>query len=229
MDAQSAHGLETSGTGASPWKGEERKGSEGTVVVLDGEGAELEALGNLLRASGHGVKLYHDAEALLERGLPRGPACLILDNDPQRGWSGLRIHAEILKRGWHLPTIFLCSHWNVQDVVKAIRAGACDCLPKPYDPAKLLASVGQAMGYAFSIWEAGMKSQLAAARAGMLTAREQEVVRLIIAGRLNKEIADQLGISLPTVKFHRSRAMRKIGAGNAAELASLSRLGGLCD
>lgn len=197
------------------------------VLVLDDDPSILAGVERLFASRGFRVRPYATAEEFLAAGLPDEPACLLLDNQLGDGMSGVEVHAEMRRRGWDLPTVFVTAHWNVQSVVQAMQTGADGFLTKPYDPAELLAEVELALQRAHARWHDGLQTQDALARAATLTPREREIVRLILGGLINKEVAAQLDISLVTVKVYRGRAMRKLGAGNAAELARLAALGGL--
>lgn len=198
------------------------------VLVLDDEPSVLRGLERLLTGHGYQVRLHLTPESLFADGLPKMPACLLLDNNLNHGQSGLQVHAEVLRRGWHLPTIFLTGHWNVKEVVNAIRAGADGFLTKPYDPDELLANVADAIERARNHHQQQQAVAEARLRSSSLTKREREVVCHVVSGKLNKEIAVAMGLALITVKVHRGRAMRKLNAGNAAELARIASLAGLC-
>jgi len=198
------------------------------VLVLDDDPSMVSGLDRLLTSHGYKVRLHQNPDTFFSEGLPSVPACLLLDINLNHGKSGIEVHAELLRRGWHLPTIFLTGHWNVQEVVNAIRAGADGFLTKPFDPCELLAAVAEALERANSSQEQRLQGAEAKARAATLTNREREVVCMVIAGKLNKEIASELSLALITVKVHRGRAMKKLGAGNAAELARIANLAGLC-
>jgi FixJ family two-component response regulator len=197
------------------------------VVVLDDDSSMISGLDRLLTSHGYKVRLHQDPDTFFSEGLPTVPACLLLDINLNHGKSGIDVHAELLRRGWHLPTIFLTGHWNVQEVVNAIRSGADGFLTKPFDPSELLTAVAEALERAQGSQEQRLHAAEAKARAATLTTREREVVCMVIAGRLNKEIASELSLALITVKVHRGRAMKKLGAGNAADLARIANLAGL--
>lgn len=203
-------------------------GYDHLVVVLDDDSSMVSGLNRLLTSHGYKVRLHQDPDAFFSEGQPSVPACLLLDINLNHGKSGIDVHAELLRRGWHLPTIFLTGHWNVQEVVNAIRSGADGFLTKPFDPSELLAAVAETLERAQTSQEQRLHAAEAKARATTLTTREREVVCMVIAGRLNKEIASELGLALITVKVHRGRAMKKLGAGNAADLARIANLAGLC-
>ena len=202
--------------------------SEGPLVlVLDDDPSIRAGVGRLFASRGFRVRPYATACEFLAAGMPDEPACLLLDNQLGDGMSGVEVHAEMRRLGWDLPTVFVTAHWNVQAVVQAMRTGADGFLTKPYDPGALLAEVESALQRAQSRWHEVVLARDTRTRVATLTPREREIVLLILDGRINKEIAAQLDISLVTVKVYRGRAMRKLGAGNAAELARLAALGGL--
>lgn len=198
-----------------------------TVLILDDDLSILKGLDRLLTAHGYRVGLYSESEDFFRAGMPAVPACLILDNQLGDGVTGVEVHAEMQRRGWEIPTVFLTAHWNVQSVVNAMRAGADGFLTKPFDPAELVDAVAQALQRARAKQREGVQAADARTRVASLTAREREIVEFVVGGLLNKEIAGQLGLALVTVKVHRARAMQKLGAGNPVELARLAALGGI--
>lgn len=198
-----------------------------TVLVLDDDASILSSLERLLTAHGYSVRLHAEPDHFFRAGLPQVPACLLLDNQLGNGRTGVEVHAEMQRRGWDIPTVFVTAHWDVQTVVRAMRAGADDFLAKPFDPTALMAAVAQALQRARTNHRNGLQIAESRAKAASLTPREREIVRLIVSGLLNKEIADQLELAVVTVKVHRGRAMHKLGAGNPAELARLAALTGI--
>lgn len=192
------------------------------VLVLDDDAAIRSGLETLLTTNGFHVRSYGDPKAFFKGGLPAVPACLLLDNQLGNGMTGVKVHQEIQDRGWILPTIFLTAHWSVPSVVSAMRAGADGFLTKPFEPHQLLTAVEEALQRARS--KRLEESEIAEARrrAASLTARESEIIRLVVKGLLNKEIADHLDLALVTVKVHRGRAMQKMNAKNPAELARIA-------
>ncbi len=197
------------------------------VLVLDDDPSILNSLERLLTGRGYRVRLHQEPEGFFHAGLPAVPTCLILDNQLGNGRSGVEVHAELQRRGWEIPTVFVTAHWDVQTIVKAIRGGADGFLTKPYDPHELVGAVAHALQRSRVHHHADSESALARARAAALTPREREIVRLVVAGKLNKEIACQLDMALVTIKVHRGRAMHKLGAANPAELARLAVLAGI--
>ena len=199
------------------------------VIALDDDPAVLTSLKNLLTAHDHPVRLHSNPEDLIEAGMPDIPACLLLDHQLAGGVTGIDVHADLQKREWELPTIFLTAHWSVQSIVDAMRAGADGFLTKPYDPADLLKEISNALDSARVLLRTKSKIHELRARAASLTPRERSIVTLVTQGLLNKEIADQLDLALVTIKVYRGRAMRKLGAGNPAELAHLAAIAGLVE
>lgn len=197
------------------------------VLVLDDDVSILSSLERLLTAHGYSVRLHAEPDQFFRAGVPRGPACLLLDNQLGNGRTGVEVHAEMQRLGWDIPTVFVTAHWDVQTVVRVMRAGADDFLAKPYNPVELIAAVARALQRARTNHRDGLQVEAARAKAASLTPREREIVRLVVTGFLNKEIADQLDLAVVTVKVHRGRAMHKLGAGNPSELARLAALAGI--
>jgi FixJ family two-component response regulator len=196
------------------------------VLVLDDDPVVRSSLNALLTARGYGFLSFATADELFESGQPTEPACLLLDHHLGLGLDGAQVYQKMRENGWELPTIFLTAHWNVQSVVTAIRSGVDGFVVKPFDPEELIKAVDHAMKQAFD--QQWSRSEILETRERMatLTPREREVVSLVTGGLLNKEIADQLGLALVTVKVHRGRAMKKLGAGNSAELVKIMLLAG---
>lgn len=198
------------------------------VLVLDDDPSVLASLERLLSTMGYRVRLHSTPDDFFRAGFPKFPACLLLDNHLGEGMTGVEVHAEIIRRGWKLPTVFLTAHWNVQSVVKAMRDGADGFVTKPVDTKELLDAVRTAFRNVRIRAVEELLDDEIRSRAASLTKRELEIVRLVVKGLLNKEIADQLGLAVVTVKLHRGRAMKKLGAGNPYELARFASLLGLC-
>ena len=194
------------------------------VMVLDDDPSMRVGLRRLFTTYGYTVRAFAEPEEFLAQAPPAVPACLILDNNLGHELSGVRVHAEMLKRGWRVPVIFLTGQWQVQEVVAAIRAGADAFLTKPFDAKELLSVVADSLSKDCLRLESGDRVAEARKRLGTLSRREIDVVRLVTAGKLNKEIAFELGIALVTVKVHRGRAMRKLGARTPGELVAFFEL-----
>ena len=198
-----------------------------TVLVLDDDPSILASLDALLSAKGYRVRLHATFSDLKSKPLPTTPSCLLLDNQLGDELTGFQAFEELLAAGWRIPTIFLTANWNPCSIVKAMKAGAEGFIVKPFDPAELLDGVAKALRRSGANQQSDQKVADARALACLLTPREQQVVKGVMRGMLNKEIADDLGLALVTVKVHRGRAMQKLKAGNPAELVHLARLAGL--
>ena len=191
------------------------------VLVLDDDDVIRSSLKALITGHGYGFHSFATSGELFEFGQPSGPACLLLDHHLGDGTDGLQVYQKMRENGWELPTIFLTAHWNVQSVVTAIRSGMDGFLVKPFDPEELIKAVDHAMKQAVDQQRSRSQSLEARERMASLTPREREIVALVVDGLLNKEIADHLSLALVTVKVHRGRAMKKLEAGNPAELAKI--------
>jgi len=199
------------------------------VLVLNDNYSILRSMKRLLGANGYSVRLHTEAEDFFRVGIPSVASCLLLDNELGNHMTGMEVYAEVQRLNWNLPTVFVTTHWSVQSVVQAMRLGADDFLATPYSAADLLASVARALQRSRTQHHDRLQVATARIRAATLTQREREIVRMVATGLRNKEIADHLNVALITVKIHRSRAMRKLGAGNTAELASIASLTGILD
>ena len=197
-----------------------------TVYIVDDDPSVLRALARLVGAAGHRVKTFDRAAAFLGSRLLKGPKCLVLDLK-MPGLGGLDLQKELAARGLVLPVIFLTGHGDVPSSVKAMKAGALDFLTKPVRGESLLNAVKAALDRD----KARLKEQhgldLIRRRIEMLSPRELQVLRWVIAGALNKQTAAELAISEKTVKFHRAEVMRKMKAGSVAELTVLANRAGV--
>ena len=197
------------------------------VIALDNDQSILTSLERLLSAHGHPLRTHDNPTDFFRAGMPGVPACLLLDQQLDDGATGTRVHTEMHRRGWNLPTIFLTAHGSIPMAVESIRAGADGFLSKPYKPDDLLREIDRALDHSRSLAAKHRKHKNLLARAATLTRREREVAGLVVKGHINKEIADLLGLALVTIKVHRGRAMHKLGAGNPAELGQLAIQAGI--
>jgi FixJ family two-component response regulator len=191
------------------------------IHVVDDDDSLRSALQRLLAAAGYRVKAYASAGEFLLDPPADAPGCLLLDLR-MPGPSGIDLQEALSRHGIRLPVIFLTGHGDLTTGVRAMKAGAVDFLTKPVEREPLLAAVARALELDAAQRAArGADAQLQA-RFAQLTARERDVFELVVAGRLNKQIADALGIAERTVKAQRAQVMAKLGAANAAELGRIA-------
>jgi len=206
-------------TAASP-------GEEPIVFVIDDDPSMREALNSLFRSVGLRVELFGSAPELLQAELPDVTSCLVLDiRLPKR--SGLDFQAELAKSAIEIPIIFITAHGDVPMTVRAMKAGAVDFLTKPFRDQDLLDAVAQAL-------ERDRKRRDAARGVAdlkglfeTLTPRERQVMALVTAGLMNKQVAAEIGVSEITVKIHRGHMMRKMHAKSLADLVRMAELLGV--
>jgi FixJ family two-component response regulator len=195
------------------------------VFIIDDDKSIRDALQALLRSVGLAVRAFESAQAFLNAERPDAPSCLVLDVRLP-GLSGLDFQSELVKAQIPFPIIFISGHGDVPMTVRAIKAGAIEFLTKPFREQDLLDAVQLGIERDRVRRREGAALAELQQRLGSLTPREREVMRLVVTGRLNKQIAAELGVSEVTVKVHRSSAMRKMGAKSLAELVRMAdRLG----
>jgi FixJ family two-component response regulator len=204
-------------------------GAGATVCVVDDDAAVRRALERVLRAGGLRAETFASASEFLQHAQRVGPlalGCLVLDVQLP-GLSGLDLQPALAAAGLDLPIVFITGHGDIPMSVRAMKAGAVDFLPKPVTAEALLGAVEQALARAARARADQAERYEARRRLQTLTAREHEVLALVTAGLLNKQIAARLGISVKTVKVHRARALDKLGAASVAEaVRAVDRAGG---
>nr|WP_133667923.1 response regulator [Paraburkholderia sp. BL10I2N1] len=194
-------------------------GPASVVFVVDDDEHVRIALGRLIRSAGYRVETFDSAEAFIARADLEGhPACLLLDLQLP-GLSGLALQRQLHE--W-LPIIFMSGHSDLNSAVDAMKAGATDFLPKPVSESVLLDVLEQALERARQMFESRAKRADIQNRLDHLTPREREVMTLVVAGYLNKQVASELGAAEKTIKIHRARVMEKMKAGSLAELVRLA-------
>ncbi len=198
--------------------------ARGVVYVVDDDEAVRDSLQFLLEPE-YRVEGYESAEAFLERYDPQAIACLILDVR-MPGMSGLQLQELLLAREANLPITFVTGHGDVPMAVSTMKKGAADFIEKPFDRAELKALVERMLATARERATDIERKRINAALLARLTPREQQVLERIVAGRLNKQIADDLGISIKTVEAHRANIMEKLKAGTVADLMKVALAGG---
>lgn len=187
------------------------------VMVVDDDAAVREALHELLLSAGMQPVCFSSTRDLLDAGLPERPGCLILDVR-MPGSSGLDLQNHLAAKGDAPPIIFLTGHGDIPMTVQAMKLGAVDFLTKPVRDQTLLDAVTAAIEKDVARRKEALLVKTYTERLATLTPREREVFREVARGRLNKQIAFDLDISVVTVKLHRSNVMRKLQAGSVGEL-----------
>jgi FixJ family two-component response regulator len=192
-----------------------------TVYVVDDDASVRKSVSRLLRTAGYQVEAFASADDFLARPPSTDPGCLLLDL-MMPGRNGLELQEALGAGRQSIPIIFVSGHGDIATSVRAMKGGAVDFLTKPYSPEELLAAVERAL--AKEKRERRERTQLASLedRARALTSREAEVLRLVVRGLLNKQVAAELGISEKTVKVHRARVMAKMRADSMADLVRMA-------
>lgn len=215
---------ETPRSSAAPRPGGET-GDQPIVFVIDDDDSVRRSLERLLRSVGLDAQTFSTAREFLAEGLPDRPCCVVLDLRLP-GPSGLELQESLTRAGIDVPIIFISGHADVPSSVHAIKAGAVDFLQKPFSDQALLDIIHGALRRDRAARQERAEIAGIRQRFDTLTPRERDVLGLVIQGRLNKQIAGDLGISEKTVKFHRGRVMEKTQAGSVAELVrQADRLG----
>lgn len=191
--------------------------TKGTVYVVDDDDAIRDSLRWLLEANDYKVELYDSGESFIAKYDPNAIAVLVLDVR-MPGMSGLEVQEHLLARKADLPIIFITGHGDVPMAVRALKKGAVDFIEKPFQQAALKAQVEHMLNEARERRMKNERQGLNEALLAKLTPREQQVLERIVAGRLNKQIADDLGISIKTVEAHRASIMDKTNSGTVADL-----------
>jgi FixJ family two-component response regulator len=190
------------------------------VLVIDDDAAARSAVENLLHSVGLRVEAFDSAASFLERGLPDAPSCLVLDVRLPR-ISGIELQRDLTARGVTIPIIFITGHGDIPMSVEAMKAGATEFLTKPFRGQVLLDAIHKAIERDRSLRQEKARLAELRGRLDSLTPREREVMDGVIAGKLNKEIAAELGASERTIKIHRASLMRKMGADSLADLVRM--------
>lgn len=190
------------------------------VYVVDDDASVRKGLSRLLRSAGIEVEVFAAAEDFLKRDSSDAGGCLVLDVQ-MPGLSGLGLQDVLAKPGCSMPIIFITGHGDIPMSVRTMKKGAVDFLVKPFDDQALLDAIGVALSRDKEARARHAKTCEILKRERTLTPREREVMRLVITGMLNKQIAAELGISEKTVKVHRGRVMKKMAADSVAELVRL--------
>lgn len=198
---------------------------EQTIFLVDDDPSVLRALSRVLREEGWRVETFESAEAFLARQDQKAQGCLVLDVT-MPGLDGLALQRRLAAAGESLPIVFVSGHGDIPMSVRAIKAGATDFLTKPVEAEVLVGAVRAAVDHHASVRMALADTADLRQRLAALTPREREVLVALAAGRLNKQIAADLGVVEQTIKFHRARIMERMQAKTTAELMLIAgRLG----
>ena len=192
-----------------------------TIFVVDDDSAVREALRDLLRGDGRAVEIYDSAEAFLDAYRPGGDECLLVDAR-MPGMGGLALLQRLQSEGMRLPAIMITGQGDVPTAVEAMRAGAADFIEKPIRRDELFASIEHALEQVRDSAKLAVRRQAAAAHLAGLTARQRQIMELVLAGQPSKNIAADLGISQRTVENHRAAVMKRTGSRSLSALIRLA-------
>ncbi|MCW5890307.1 MAG: response regulator transcription factor [bacterium] len=195
--------------------------ADAIVFVVEDDPSVRRSTERLVRAAGLRVQSFASAREFLDGPRPDVPACLVLDvRLPDL--NGLDLQQQLTLAGVHFPIVFMTGHGDIPMTVRAMKAGAVEFLTKPFRPDDLLAAIQDALARAHAAHRAHTATVSLRHRYDSLTPREREVMRLIVAGLLNKQVAWELQTTERTVKFHRAHIMRKMEAGSLADLVRMA-------
>ena len=194
---------------------------KGTVYVVDDDEAVRDSLQWLLEGKDYRVRCFDSAEIFLSRYDPREVACLIVDIR-MGGMSGLELQDKLIERKSPLPVVFITGHGDVSMAVTTMKKGAIDFIEKPFKENELQALVEKMLAVARVAYKDASNQKTNQGLLNKLTGRERQVLERIVAGRLNKQIADDLTISIKTVEAHRANIMEKLNVSTVADLLRLA-------
>jgi FixJ family two-component response regulator len=201
-------------------------GAAALVSIVDDDASVRKGLARLVRAAGYDVETFASAHEYLARPRPEDPCCLLLDVR-MPGLSGLELQEALASMGRRVSIVFVSGHADIPRSVKAMKSGAVDFLTKPVDDRELLGAIERAVAKALQDRREQAVTRDVQDRIKTLTPREAQVFALVVTGRLNKQIAADLGVGEKTVKVHRGRVMEKMRAKSVAELVRLADQGGV--
>jgi RNA polymerase sigma factor (sigma-70 family) len=200
--------------------------SEPVVFIVDDDASVRKSLERLVRSVGLRGETFASAPEFLQRAAADGPSCLVLDVR-MPGVSGLVLQERLAAAEPRIPIIFITGHADIPVSVRAMKAGAVDFLPKPFNDQELLEAIQEAIARDQQAREERAVLQDIQRRVALLTPRERDVLALVTAGLLNKQIAAELGMSEKTVKAHRAQVMQKMQVPSVAQLVLLAEKVGL--
>ena len=195
------------------------------VFVVDDDASVRQAVKKLIGTVGLRVETFASTREFLDSKRPEAPSCLVLDVRLPES-SGLELQRELAQADIQIPIIFITGHADIPMTVRAMKAGAAEFLTKPFRGQELLDAIQEAIAKDRKTWSERAQMAELRARHASLTAREKEVLALVVAGLLNKQVGAELGTSELTIKTHRGRVMLKMGADSLADLVRMAeRLG----
>ena len=192
-----------------------------TVIVIDDDQDVRDSLGRLLRSVSLQARLYGSVADFLSAGRPDGPTCLVLDVRLP-GQGGLDFQRELSSANIQMPIVFITGHGDIAMSVQAMKGGAIEFLTKPFRDQDLLDAIRSGLERDRGQRERERATDAILARFNTLTPREREVMALAVTGRLNKQIAAEIGVSENTVKIHRGNVIRKMSAASLVDLALMA-------
>jgi RNA polymerase sigma factor (sigma-70 family) len=199
--------------------------NEATVFVVDDDSSTRELLAWLMKRHGLRTEVFPDARTFLKSYKSEMPGCLVVDlNMP--GMSGLELQQYLKEHGVQLPVIFISGRADVPKAVKAVREGAIDFIEKPFDYRRVVSLVEEGIKRDADTRAGSERRRQCTERLAQLTQREREVLELVVAGRMNREIAEKLDISIKTVEAHRAKIMEKLDVNSVAELVQATLAAG---
>jgi FixJ family two-component response regulator len=211
----------------NPRVSDRKANPEHGIWVLDNDVISRKPVCTFLKKAGYRTEVVDSIECLLGKRLPTSATCLVVMNPFEGGAEAPQIIEQLKHHGFCLPVVVIAYRWDLKLAVKSLKAGATNFLAAPADPDELLDAVEEALQQAQATQRQQYFIDDAVRRIASLNPREKEILALILAGLLNKEIADRLKLALVTVKVYRARVMKKLGAGNAASMACIAGLGGM--
>ena len=195
--------------------------ADSIIVIIDDDASFRRSAERLVRSAGHKAKIFASASEFLKARRPDAPACVVLDVR-MPGLSGLDLQKMLAKTGIQIPLIFITGHGDIPMSVQAMKAGAVEFLTKPFSDQDLLDAIEEALKRDRAARKDQAKLAELRGRYKMLTPREREVMALVVAGKLNKQIAADLRTVEKTIKFHRAHVMQKMAAASLAALVQMA-------
>jgi FixJ family two-component response regulator len=196
--------------------------NKAVVYIVEDDLSFRKSVERLVRASGFEAVVFESADAFLAQSCIRRPSCLLLDVQLP-GINGLELQQKLIEKGSGLPIIFMTGHGDIPMSVKAMKKGAVDFLPKPFESKDLRSSIQKALESDSQNRKIENQTDKIKSLVDTLTPREQEVLSWVITGKPNKQIASALGTTVKTIKVHRSRVMHKTGVTSLVELVHLAQ------